>query len=382
MRRRSALLAPCLAAHAWAPAWAQAPTTAREPKPEPVERMATAWRLAAEAGGEADAGHQVGVLRIDWAAGQVQLQAQVEVPSRAHGLLALGDGGFLALANRPGRWLLHCDAQGQAVQLKRLADERPQRTLNGHAASSADGRWLFTTETDPATGAGWLSVRDARTLARVAQFESHGIDPHQLLWAPDGTLMVANGGIARDTLGRKLEGVAMAPSLVRIDAASGHLLGRWTLPDTRLSLRHLAWSTGPERLLGVALQSEHAAPSERAAAPTLAVWDGRTLSLPSTDARAGGYAGDIAAGPGGGFVISAQKHGRGLWWQPALPEDLTLVAEVTEPCALVAWPGGQGVTLSAGRGVARWHAQLTPRMLRWPVALAPDNHGVRLPGEA
>ena len=382
MQRRSALLAPWLAAPLWATAQTQAPALPRELTAEPVERLATAWRRDAEARGGVDAGHQVGVLRIDWAAGQVQVQAQVNVPSRAHGLLALGDGGFLALANRPGRWLLRCDAQGQAVQLKCLADERPLRTLNGHAASSADGRWLFTTETDPATGAGWLGVRDARTLARVAQFESHGIDPHQLSWAPDGTLMVANGGIARDTLGRKLDGEKMAPSLVRIDAASGRLLGRWTLPDTRLSLRHLAWSSGPERLLGVALQSEHAAPAERAAAPTLAVWDGLTLSLPSTDARGGGYVGDIAAGPGGGFVISAQKHGRGLWWQPALPEALTLVAEITEPCALVAWPDGQGVTLSAGRGVARWHAQLPPRMLRWPLGLAPDNHGVRLSSEA
>lgn len=375
MKRRQALWAPwpLLATDAWAQLNPALPA-------EPVERLASAWRVATgpAAADDTTQGHHVGVLRVDWALGQVQVQADVPVPSRAHGLLALADGGFLALANRPGRWLLRCDAQGQVIQLRRLDGE--PRTLNGHAASSADSRWIFTTETDPTTGTGWISVRDARTLARVTQIESHGVDPHQLLWAPDGQLVVANGGIARDALGRKLAGETMAPSLVLIKAESGRLMDRWTLPDPQLSLRHLAWSAGPERLLGVALQAEHPSAAERQAAPTLAVWDGEQLKLPTADSRAGGYAGDIAAGPGGGFVISAQKQGRGLWWHPAQPQQMTLVAELTEPCALVAWPDGRGVSLSAGRGVARWHSQMAPRMLRWPMPLAPDNHWVRLAG--
>lgn len=373
MKRRQALLAPwpLLAAGSWALAAPALPA-------EPVERLATAWRVAPGTADDPEQGHHVGILRIDWTAGQVQVQADVPVPGRAHGLLALPDGGFLALANRPGRWLLRCDAQGQVMQLRRLDDE--PCTLNGHAASSADGHWLFTTETDPGTGTGRISVRDARTLARVSQFESHGIDPHQLLWTPQGHLVVANGGIPRDTQGRKRADEPMAPSLVCIEAESGRLLGRWTLPDPQLSLRHLAWSAGPERQLGVALQAEHPSAAERQAAPTLAVWDGKQLLLPTGDTRAGGYAGDIAAGPGGGFVISAQKQGRGLWWHPAQPEQMTLVAELTEPCALVAWPDGRGVSLSAGRGVARWHSELAPRMLRWPMPLAPDNHWVRLAG--
>ena len=104
----------------------------------------------------------------------------------------------------------------------------------------------------------------------------------------------------------------------------------------------------------MALQAEHDNASERAAAPALALWDGRGLSLPSAETGAGGYVGDIAAGPEGGFVLSAQKQGRALWWQPARPEALTLVAQLTEPCAVLALPGATGVALSAGRGVARW----------------------------
>ena len=100
--------------------------------------------------------------------------------------------------------------------------------------------------------------------------------------------------------------------------------------------------------------------------------------MPCADASAAGYAGDIAAGPGGGFVISAQKQGRGLWWHPDQPERLTLVAQLTEPCALLSLDGAAGVALSAARGVALWHARLPPRMLPWPVPLVPDNHWVPL----
>jgi uncharacterized protein len=113
--------------------------------------------------------------------------------------------------------------------------------------------------------------------------------------------------------------------------------------------------------------------------PVLAVWNGQSLHLPRTaDTRGGGYAGDISAGPGGGFVLSAQKQGRALWWHPREPEQLTLVAQLTEPCALVAWPGAAGVQIGAARGLALWRARRTPAMLAWPATMALDNHAVRL----
>lgn len=343
-----------------------------------AERLASAWRLPPGAAGGQQGGDRVGVLEIDWSTGRVELLGDTPVPARAHGLLALNDGGFLAVAHRPGRWLLRGDGEGRVVRRLDLDAAGERRTLNGHVVASADGRWLYSTETDPADDSGWIAVRDARTLARVAEFRSHGSDAHQLLPAADGTLLVANGGIARDALGRKRDGEAMDSSLVRMDPASGRLLGQWRLADRALSLRHLAWASGAQPLLGIALQAEHAAAAERAAAPVLAVWDGDRLHLPSTDMRAGGYAGDIAAAPGGGFVLSAQKQGRCLWWHPGDPAAMTLVAELREPCALAAAPDGAGVSISAGRGVARWHARMAPRMLAWPTALAPDNHWVRL----
>ncbi|RVU43255.1 DUF1513 domain-containing protein [Rubrivivax rivuli] len=389
--RRTALKAlqapwlPLLAGTVARPAWAQADEA---PAPPVLQRIASAWRVAGATA--PDSGDRVGLLQVHWAEGRVQVLAEQAVPSRAHGLLPLADGGFLAVANRPGRWLMRCDAQGAVVQRITTDHERPARTFNGHVETSADSQWLYTTETDPATGAGWISVRDPQTLARVAEFSSHGIDPHQLLRGPGamaGRLMVAVGGIVRDRLGRKLD-EPMEPALVQLDASTGALLGRWTLPDAQLSLRHIAWAQHPLPRLGVALQAEHAQPALRGAAPVLAVWeadargDGGHLALRGDSAAAvaqsGGYAGDIAAGPGGGFVLSAQKQGRALWWHPSLPADYTTVAQVTEPCGLLTLPDGRGVALSAGRGLALWHLRAAPRMLAWPGVRVPDNHWVAL----
>ena len=47
--------------------------------------------------------------------------------------------------------------------------------------------------------------------------------------AADGALVVANGDPVRDRFGRKVDGAAMALSLVRRNAASGRVPGPWTL---------------------------------------------------------------------------------------------------------------------------------------------------------
>lgn len=369
MKRRDVLLG------AWPLAMALRPAGAATGE-EPAWRLATAWRVAPTTA--TDTGDRLGIFEVEWAAGRLQVMTEQAIPSRAHGLLALADGGFVAVAARPGRWLMRCDAQGSVVRCWSMAEDRPARSFDGHVEASADGAWLYTVETDPTTGGGWISVRDASTLQRVAQFSSGGIDPHQILRTPDGHLVVANGGIVRNLQGRKIDPERMDSCLVHLDGRSGAPLGQWRLPDARLSLRHMAWSLAADPLLGIALQAEHDRPDQRAEAPLLALWDGRNLSLPCSEAAGGGYAGDIAAAPGGGFVLSAQKQRLGLWWQPAQPGVLTRVADLTEPCALVTGADGAGVALGAARGVARWHTRLPARMLAWPIPLAPDNHAVRL----
>lgn len=341
----------------------------------PRQRLAAAWRLPDGSAGELD---RVGVLEIDWAASRISVLADHPAPGRAHGLLAMPDGGFVAVANRPGRWLLRCDAQGRVMQRHALDDDGAPHTLGGHAMLSADGQRLFTCETNPDTGDGWIGVRSPDTLRRVGEFPSQGLDPHQMLLDGEGRLWVANGGIPRLRDGRKTALERMAPSLVQLAADDGRLLAQHRLDDARLSLRHMAWAEGGGERLGVALQAEHDDEARRREAPLLAVLEDGRLSVPTHDAQGAGYAGDIAAGPGGGFVLSGQRTGRGLWWHPGAATELVRVAKLGEPCALAHWDGGRGVLIAARLGVARWHISDAPRMLRWPMPMSPDNHWMLL----
>jgi len=346
--------------------------------------LAAAWRQAQEG---AEAKDFVGLLRADWDAAQVQVQAALAVPSRAHGLLGVADGGFVAVASRPGSWMVRCDAQGSAVQWLRMDSEAEGRTLDGHVCASADGQWLYTAETHPHSGQGWVSVRDPVSLRKVAQWPTFGIGPHQLLLDASGALMVANGGLLRAEGDKKRDLHLMDSSLVRLDPKTGQRLGQWRLKDSRLGIRHMAWSqpqgaaTGlaGTALLGIALQNEHDDVNQRRNSPVLALWDGETLRTPSLSPAGGGYAGDIVAGPDGGFVLSCLRVNAALKWSPAEPEAMVNVALLRDVGALAPWALSQestGVLLGSARGVGRWHPRMAPVFLAWPGAMALDNHWI------
>lgn len=348
-----------------------------------------------EVQGEGPASDYVGLLRPDWRSGRVQVVQAVAVETRVHGLLPHPAGGFYAIAYRPGRWLLRIAADGRIAQRIELATEPGGRTLDGHAALSPDRRWLLTTETAPAEGEGWVSVRDATTLARVAQWRTHGIEPHDVRFDGRGRLFVANGGILRAAGDRKRDLDRMDSSLVCLDFQRGELLGQWRLPDRRLSLRHLAFAdVGGQQRVGIGIQAEHDEPEQRSDAPLLATLDpGATaLTLPARAAMGKGYCGDIVAAPAGGFYLSCERANRVVRWDPRRPTDLQVIAEVERAGALAPWQPGnagigsddaaaaQGVFIAGTNGVARWHWMDTPAMMRWPVALAPDNHWAVAPG--
>ncbi len=300
-------------------------------------------------------------------AGRVRVLQQHRVPRRAPGLLALPAGGASVAATRPGRWLWRLDAAGRLVQQHELAGEAEPSRLGGHVMLSADGELAYTAETDPRDDSGWIVLRDARSLRRLAALPSGGRDPHQMLL---------------DAQGRKRELSRMDPSLVLFEAQGGPLRprARWQLDGPRLSLRHMAWSAADPAsgVIGIALQAGHDDAAARRDAPVQALFDGHGLRLPTRDAQAAGYAGDIAAAPGAGFALSGQKTDLGLWWHGAEPAVLRRLAEIGQPCALAAFDGGRGVLLAGRRGVARWHVREAPRMLGWPPAMAPDNHWVLL----
>jgi len=348
-RRQWLALAAAGATSTWLkPALAAATATA------PPQQLAAAW--------EAARGYQVGVLAYHGAA--LQVSAALDVPTRAHGVWAERGGSLLAVARRPGDWLLRWrpanegESQGEAIA---WAWAEPDRAFNGHVIASPDGKTLYTTETNLESGRGLIGVRNAATLEKSGEWITHGMDPHELLLDDDGSLVVANGGIpALPETGRlKLHMERMDASLVRLDTRSGALLGQWRLADRRLSLRHMAWGepvTGArpgQRQLGIALQAEHDDPTAKAAAPVLAVFDGQRLQTlaPEAGQALAGYGGDIAHAAGGFAVSCPRANGVALWradgrWAGFLP--------LQEACALAAAapPGGETSLWAAGRMAA------------------------------
>lgn len=257
---------------------------------------------------------QVGLLAVDDAQGYVQ--QSLTVPTRAHGLWAEAGGSVLAVARRPGDWLLRWHPASGQTQWHWIGEDR---RFNGHVIARADGARLWTTETDLDTAQGRIGMRDAKSLEKTAEWASNGMDPHQLLTLPQavgdlptGTLMVANGGIPTlpETGRSKREIGRMDASLVALDPGSGALLGQWRLDDPHLSIRHLAFDP-LSCTLGIALQAEHATAAAKSAAPVLAVWDGMALRTCADQPPMAGYGGDICALPakaGGGFAVSCPRR--------------------------------------------------------------------------
>lgn len=326
--------------------------------------------------------YYAGVLAANWESKKLEIRYATALPTRPHGLLPEADGGLLVTGVRPGGWLLRCDGNGQVTQQINLEEETSSARLNGHAILSQRGDVIFTTETDSKSGRGKIGVRDRQSLKKLDEWESHGMEPHQLLLDAEGHVVIANGGIPRTAADKKYDLQRMDSSLVRLDGQSGRLLRQWKLDDPRLSLRHLAWShsaAADKTCLGIAMQAEHDDPAKRAAAPVLAVLDGDALSIPTRANDGVGYAGDITAAYNGGFALSSNQVGLAQLWHPGAPEKLVPIVELQEAYALTTWTGpqpGGGVLVSTALGLVRWHPTAKPLLLPWPKKMALDNHWV------
>lgn len=334
----------------------------------PASRFAAAW--------QAETGYQLGLLERSGAT--LAVRAALDVPTRAHGLWQEAGGTLLAVARRPGDWLLRWRPDGQALAWAWIEADR---VFNGHVISSADGRHVFTTETHLETGQGLIGLRDAASLRKLAEWPSHGMDPHELLQDADGSLLVANGGIPTlpETGRLKLNLDRMDSSLVRLDTDRGTLLGQWRLDDSRLSLRHMAWgqdgvgAAGPaNRVLGIALQAEHADAAQKLNAPVLAVFSGQALHTAAAARALAGYGGDIAFAAGCFAVSCPRANGVALYdstgqWQAFAPLDTACALAADPAHAPLIWAGGERQALALP------HANTRETLcLATPVRL--DNH--------
>ncbi|OBZ96894.1 hypothetical protein ADU59_04000 [Pararhizobium polonicum] len=169
---------------------------------------------------------------------------RVPLPARAHGMTwSPVTNRAVAFARRPGTYAMIFAPDDSVEPIVITSVEG--RHFYGHGCFSADGRLLYATENDFANNRGMIGVYDGtNNFARIGEFPSYGIGPHDMTLGQDGKMLViANGGIeTHPDFGRtKLNLDHMEPSLALVDTATGALIERHAMPDNlrQLSTRHV-----------------------------------------------------------------------------------------------------------------------------------------------
>lgn len=300
----------------------------------------------------------------------------VPLPGRGHAAAAHpARAEAVAFARRPGTFGVVLDCRDGRV-MARLAPP-PGRQFNGHGAFSSDGTRLYTSEVVAEGSAGRIGVWDAeRGFARLGEWDSGGIGPHDLRRDAGGRLVVANGGIQTDPTDRTALNLdRMQPNLTVLDSNGAVLSQRALSPDlAQNSIRHLALL--PDARVAFAMQWQG---DTAEAVPLLGLAPAQgPLSLcpcPDEDAFAmQGYAGSIAAGTDGRIVVTSPRGGVAMIFDADGTHRATL--RRADLCGAAAAPGG-GFTLTDGGG-AVWAVEQDGLRLRARHDVAWDNHLVAL----
>lgn len=296
---------------------------------------------------------------------------------------------IVAPARRPGRVMHVIDAATGRVTTTIASPEG--RHFCGHAAFSTDGTRLFATETDYVAGRGIVGVYDTRHgYARVAEYASHGLDPHDIRLLAGGVLVVANGGILThpDAPNANLDPAGMDPSLAYLAESDGRLLEQVRLPAElrQLSLRHLAAGAG--ETVCVAMQYEGPAGDRVPLVATHVRGEPlRILEVPP-QALAGmrNYCGSATLDDAGRMLaVSCPKGNRSVFFDLASRRWVT-AADMPDGCGIAAGETAGTFVLSSGLGGAACFDARTRTSTSVPGEFVArshwDNHLIRLPGVA
>jgi hypothetical protein len=300
---------------------------------------------------------------------------QIPLPARGHAAAAHPTRAeAVAFARRPGTFALVIDCLRGSV-LHQLTPPAG-RQFNGHGSFSADGGLLMTSEVIADTSEGRIGLWETARYARIGEWASHGIGPHDLKRRSDGALVVANGGIRTDPQDRrKLNLDAMAPNLTLL-SAEGALLDQVALaPDLHQnSIRHLALLPGGA--LAFAMQWEGDPALD---VPQLGLWTPSQPPQPKpareTEAFAmQGYAGSIAASTAGDLIALTSPKGGVVMVFDAAGQPLA-THHRADSAGICAAPGGFMVTDGQG---AIWACDATGMTLLAQHDTLWDNHLIAL----
>jgi hypothetical protein len=303
---------------------------------------------------------------------------QRTMPARGHTVELSPDGSLCAIIDRkPGAAITFCRPEDGGL-LNRIAAPQGYH-FDGHAVFDSAGTLLYATESRDEDQAGRIAVFDLKDGVRRAEFSTHGVEPHELIWLePDRSFAIGNGGI-RDRMAMEAE---IESSLVLLDAKTGALLAKHVLDEDfiSLSIRHLARGAGGEIVF--AMQDQDAATDWR---PMVGLLDPAGeiafLDLPLDDLmRLRGYCGSAAIDRSGTICAATSPHGGiAAFWH--LPDRRYLgLVELRDGCGIAAGDDPHSFIFTAGSGT-RLLATVSPqgiasRVLERPANSLPqwDNH--------
>jgi hypothetical protein len=277
----------------------------------------------------------------------------IDLPDRGHDItFDRVSGRSVVFARQPGTFFVAFDHAGRTppVTMQSVAG----RHFFGHGVFSPDGKLLYATENDFDNAAGMVGVYDARNgFARIGEFPTYGVGPHELLLLGDGrTIAVANGGIeTHPDFGRaKLNLPTMKPSYVLVDCVTGDLIEKHELPPElhQLSIRHMDSDVTGAVWFGC----QHEGPAtERPALVGRAV-RGKELQLIDMpeDVLSGfrNYIGSVAANRDAGTVAVTSPQGNSFAVIEAASGKVVAMERLTEVCGIA--PDQSGFIVTTGTG--------------------------------
>ena len=290
-----------------------------------------------------------------------QILYKQALPTRGHHVaVSQRHGIYVAIARRPGTWLVCGDLHTGAVHDELTVPQ--DRHLFGHGIFSADENFFYTTESNfsDMTGDNGLLVewkvvnhQGLATLERQREFPTQGIGPHELLLMPDGkTLAIANGGMRThpDSEREVLNADTMLPSLVYMDPQSGQILEQQFLPEQfhQASIRHMDVNAAGLIVMGLQFQGEPFAD-----VPLLASHvRGAVLRLLAAPAdiqpRMKQYVGSVRFSGNGQYFAASCPRGNLLTFWDSNSGELIKTLSSRDGCGLNA--STQGFVFSSGTG--------------------------------
>jgi hypothetical protein len=277
----------------------------------------------------------------------------LDLPARGHDIAQRPGAREAAIfARRPGTWFVVIDSDSGAARKQQTASLN--RHYFGHGVYSADGKLLYVTENDMESGQGVVGIYDATSdYARIGEFASQGIGPHDIALLPDGhTLVIANGGLMTlpDSGREVLNPDTMRSTIDLVDREQGDLLARFEIdPSCRdLSLRHLALTPRGDILFGGQYQGD----AENL--PLLAgliTTKGTMTLLPMPEdelAALENYIGSVAVDRDGEILAATSPHGNRIAFWNIVSGEFIGSRRMADVCGIAAGPDAREFVVSSG----------------------------------